>query len=201
MEGRSGWLLLAVVVVVPSTGTRLQILNTGPSSPLFKEGETAVVECQTTSPWFVCVWTGPGDLALHYGEGDGQGHDAGPGGHRVSSRNGNRVCRLHIPEIHRNQAGVYRCVLADREEVETVDKEVGVEVGYPVGKVRFLEGPNHSPLQGSELSFLKEPEGETELELACTAEGGNPQPTFVIGTTNPNITLKVNSILDLMINH
>jgi len=190
MEGKSDWLLLVVLVAVPSTCTRLQIINTGPSSHLFKEGETAVVECQTTSPWFVCVWTGPGDLALHYGEGDGQGHGAGPGGHRVSSRNGNRVCRLHIPEIRRKEAGVYRCVLADREEVQTVDKEVGVEVGYPVGTVRFLEGPNHSPLQGSELSFLKEPEGETEIELACTADGGNPQPTFVIDTTNRNITLK-----------
>ena len=145
---------------------RLRLLTTGPSELLTREGEEARLECATTTPWFLCVWTGPRDLALHLGEGDRQ--ETHGQGARISSRNGNKACRLHIPEVRRSEAGVYRCVLTDREAEENVDREFELEVGHAVQGVQFLQGPR--------LQFYP---GQ-DVELSCMADGGHPAPALDI---------------------
>ena len=157
---------------------RLRIIESTSTTQLFTEGQTATLECETSTPWFVCIWTGPGGLALHYGEGDNHGGCSPETGHRVCSRNGNRVCRLVVPAIRRSEAGGYRCVLADREKVETVDRDLTMDVGFPVQSVRFPGGP-----------VLPFELGE-EMEVVCIADGGNPPPDLHI-YTNANISLKV----------
>ena len=157
---------------------RLRIITSTSANQLFTEGQTATLECETSTPWFVCIWTGPGGLALHYGEGDNHGGCSPESGHRVCSRNGNRVCRLVIPEVRRSEAGGYRCVLADRDKVETVDRDLTMDVGFPVQSLRFPGGP-----------VLPFELGE-EMEVVCLCDGGNPPPDLHI-YTNANISFKV----------
>ena len=115
-------LVLPVLLAVARCAeARLRLLTASPGTLTAKEGDSAVLECATTTPWFLCVWTGPGGMALHLGEGDRQGEREV--GHRVTAMGGHKVCRLEVAGIARAQAGGYRCVLADSQEVETVDRE------------------------------------------------------------------------------
>ena len=175
-----GWATLLWFYLLSSAccEARLRIITSTSPTQLFTEGQTATLECETSTPWFVCIWTGPGGLALHYGEGDNHGGCSPESGHRVCSRNGNRVCRLVVPEVRRSEAGGYRCVLADREKVETVDRDLTMDVGFPVQSLRFPGGPV-IPFELGE-----------EMEVVCLADGGNPPPDLHI-YTNANISFKV----------
>ena len=177
-----------VLFLLASCQGRLQLVNSGPGELMAREGANQTLECRTTTRWFLCVWRGPGGLALHLGEGDNM--DSTHNGHRISAWSRNTVCRLQIHDMRRSEAGQYRCVLADRDKVETVDRQFQLGVGFPVQTVGF-QGPGVMPgVAGASPTIAFEP--GNELELACMVEGGNPPPRLDIHT-RANITFQVNS--------
>ena len=113
-------LLLAIVLVsvnVLRVVTRLSIVASSESSVLARNGDRAMLWCQTSEPWFLCVWKGPGNVAITKTQAHECNGNRRPG-MRVTGR-GTR-CELDMSEVSEEDRGEYRCIMADREEVVTV---------------------------------------------------------------------------------
>jgi len=123
-EGAAG--ALAVVLLSSSCCANLVLEASSSTGLEVREGESTSLVCASSSPWFVCMWTGPGGLALHRGQGDLH-QEEHVSGHNVTASPDHRECRLNINGVRGSEAGSYKCVLTDTK-LETADQSFEVVV-------------------------------------------------------------------------
>ena len=81
---------------------------------------------------------------------------------------GSTVCEMTISGVKPEDAGQYRCVLADRKDIVTVSRTIDVLVGV-AAVVSWVDIDRTVPV-----------EADAELQFACLAEGGYPEPSIEI---------------------
>ena len=95
------------------------------------------------------------------------------GDQRVTLSGGSTTCEMTISGVLAEDTGRYRCVLADREDIVTVARTIDVSVGV-AAIVSWVD-------IGRTVSV----DADTEVEFACLAEGGFPEPSIeIIGPDN-----------------
>ena len=151
---------------------RLSIISGSPDSVLVRSGDRGRLFCQSSQPWLLCVWKGPGGLAVTKTQ-DQECRGARADEVRVTGR-GTR-CQLELAEVGLEDAGDYSCVLADREDVVTVTRTIFLNVGL-AARVSWLQG-----------SVFKYVAGE-EVSLSCMSSEGNPPPNLVIRSESMSLT-------------
>ena len=58
---------------------------------------------------------------------------------RVRLSGGAKICEMTISGVVPEDAGAYRCVLADREDIVTVARNIDISVGVAAVEVRIME--------------------------------------------------------------
>ena len=95
------------------------------------------------------------------------------GDQRVMLSGGSTTCEMTISGVLAEDAGRYRCVLADREDIVTVARSIDVTVGV-AALVSWVDIGSSIPV-----------EADSEIQFACLAEGGFPEPSIeIIGPDN-----------------
>ena len=145
---------------------RLSIISGSPASVLVRSGDTGRLFCQSSHPWLLCVWKGPGGLAVTKTQGqECQAQGARSAEVRVTGR-GTR-CELEVSRVGPEDAGDYSCILADSEDVVTVTRKIFLNVGIEA-RVSWLQGSVFQYVTGHEVS------------LSCVATVSNPPPNLVV---------------------
>jgi len=99
---------------------------------------------------------------------------------------GAKICEMTISGVVPEDAGAYRCVLADREDIVTVARNIDISVGV-AAVVSWVD-----------VERTVSVEADKEIELACLAEGGFPEPSIeIVGPDNIRIGRAVSSGLDI----
>ena len=165
-----------MLTLVTHVHTRLRIVASSETSVLVRSGERAVLWCETSEPWFLCVWKGPNNVAIT----KTQAHECN-GNKRPGMRvtGGGRRCELDISDLETEDRGEYRCVMADKEDVVTVTKNIYLNVGV---------GARVEWEQGDVLYYTP---GERIL-LTCRSTAGFPEPSLVIRSES-SVTLSEES--------
>ena len=165
--------------MLPACYSRLSIVNSVDTQTLVKSGEDATFWCETNRPWFLCVWKGPAGLAITKTQGQANSDCIESPDPRISLTGSGNTCSLSIKKISTRDAGDYSCVLADKEDVQTVTRNINLEVGVGA-TVKWMEGSNFQYAEGD------------KVVLTCQSQGGHPRPSLVI-RRQANVALKVNS--------
>ena len=166
--------ILTLSLCVTWVQPRLSIISGSPASVLVRSGDRGRLFCQTSQPWLLCVWKGPGGLAVTKTQGqECQTQGARSAEVRVTGR-GTR-CELEVGSVGPEDAGDYSCILADSEDVVTVTRRMFLNVGI---------GARVSWLQGSVYQYVA---GE-EVSLSCVASEGNPRPSLVVSSDSFGLT-------------
>ena len=153
---------------------RLSIISGSPASVLVRSGERGRLFCQSSAPWLLCVWKGPGGLAVTKTQGqECRAQGARSSEVRVTGR-GTR-CELEITRVGPEDAGDYSCILADREDVVTVTRTMVLDVGIGA-RVTWLQGSVYQYVAGDEVS------------LSCVSSEANPSPNLVIRSDSLSLT-------------
>ena len=161
---------------------RLSVTSSTPSGTVMKSGETFTLTCATNLPWFLCIWEGPGGLACQCQTQEGGVSAMCLGDQGVVLSGGSTTCEMTISGVLAEDAGQYRCVLADREELVTVSRTIDVNVGI-AALVSWVD-----------IGRIVSVEAESEVEFACLAEGGYPEPVIeIVGPDNMRLGRQVSS--------
>ena len=171
-------MLVILLLMLNGCDSRLFIRSSTDRQTLIKSGDEAMLWCATNQPWFLCVWKGPAGLAITKTMGQANGDCIESPDPRISLTGSGNTCRLNIKRIWTEDAGDYSCFLADKEDVQTVTRNINLEVGV---------GATVKWMQGYSIQYV---EGE-KVNLTCQSEGGHPRPSLVIRSRG-NIILKVN---------
>ena len=159
-------ILLLLQFAIWNVEGRLAIVSSSPEAVLIKSGEGGRLWCQSSQPWFLCVWKGPNNVAIT----KTQNHECnGNRSDRMRVLGRGVRCELDISEVQLGDAGDYSCVLADQEEVLTVTQHIFLNVGVS-SKVHWV--------QGDVAHFNTE--DSNSLSLTCEASPGFPRPSLVI---------------------
>ena len=120
--------------------------------------------CITSSPWFFCVWEGPGgDRACALRDKMGkQGESLCGEQDRLEVKGNSSMCRLVIKNPEISDHGDWTCAVSDDDSLETVKDDVQLEIRAE-GTLVIMPGK-------VELS-----EGE-QVELVCMVEEVFPPP-------------------------
>eukprot|EP00092_Neocalanus_flemingeri_P019108 GFUD01020698.1.p1 GENE.GFUD01020698.1~~GFUD01020698.1.p1 ORF type:complete len:558 (+),score=90.32 GFUD01020698.1:200-1873(+) len=169
-------MLAILLFMLRGCDSRLFIASSTDTRTLIKSGGEAMFWCETNKPWFLCVWKGPAGLAITKTQGQANGDCIESPDPRISLTGSGNICRLSINRIQTRDAGDYSCVLADKEDVQTVTRNIQLEVGV---------GAAVNWVQGSSISYF---EGG-KVNLTCQSEGGHPRPSLVIRSIG-NVDLK-----------
>ena len=130
--------MLAVVflflLVMPPSRAQLSIISTSPESGaiLPAGASSTTLTCTATSPWYLCIWEGPGGLACQCQSPGGGGVNAVCQGYpRVTLFGGGNACSATISGLAAEDAGDYRCILMDARQFSPVSRTISLEVGRP----------------------------------------------------------------------
>ena len=178
-------MLLILLLLMRSCYSRLSIVSSTNHKTLIKSGKEGIFWCETNNPWFLCVWKGPSGLAITKTQGqEGCDRIESPDP-RISLTGSGHTCRLRINRILATDGGSYSCVLTDTTVVQTVTRNITLQVGV-VATVKWLEGDTIQHYQGEKRN------------LTCQSEGGHPRPRLVI-RTDGNVQLTVSMTYNLII--
>jgi len=160
-------LTILLLLMVHSSHSRLSIVSSTETQTLIKSGEEATLWCKSDRPWFLCLWKGPNGLAMSKTMGQ-QNSDTirSPESRHTLIGTGN-ICRLNIRGITPEDEGEYSCNLVDKEDVQTVTRNIHLEVGVrAIVKWTFSSSPQYAE--------------DRKVVLTCTSTGGHPKPSLVI---------------------
>jgi len=150
--------------------SRLSITDSSQSGQIFKSGENMVLQCTSNIPWFLCVWKTSRGLSCSCQLQNGVTSSACRGDTRVSTSGSGNTCTLTINgAVSEEDAGDYRCTLADSEDIQTVSKSMQILVG-----VESL--PEWVDMSGSTLQVTE----NEEIEFGCLAPLGYPVPDISV---------------------
>ena len=176
--------LIFLLIFSARCSGRLSITSSTASGTVMKSEETFTLTCATNLPWFLCIWEGPGGLACQCQTQEGGVSAMCQGDQRMTLSGGSTTCAMTISGVMAEDAGRYRCVLADREDIVTVSRNIDVTVGV-AALVSWVD-------IGRSVSV----EAESEIQFACLAAGGFPEPTIeIIGPDNLRLGRQVRTIV------
>jgi len=161
--------------VVHDVQARLSIVSSSQDSVLVRSGEKAMLWCETSQPWFLCVWKGPNGLAITKTQNQ-ECNGSTDTRMKVTGR-GSR-CELDLNDVQVADGGQYSCVMADQRDVVTVSKNIFLNVGVS-STVRWVQGNVVHYNPGGEIS------------LTCESTPGNPRPSLVIRSEAVSLSEKV----------
>ena len=124
------------------------------------------LSCTSTSPWFFCVWEGPGgDRACALREKIGeQGNSLCGEQGRLEVRGNSSICTLVIHNPQLSDHGEWTCAVSDDSSLETVKDYIQLDM--------VLEG---EMVLLPETIMIEMVEGE-KVELVCMVEDVYPTP-------------------------
>ena len=160
--------LIFLLVFSSCCSARLSITSSTTSGTVAKSGESVTLSCASNLPWFLCVWEGPNGLACQCQTQDGGVSAMCQVDQRVRLSGGAKICEMTISGVVPEDAEAYRCVLADREDIVTVARNIDISVGV-AAVVSWVD-----------VERTVSVEADKEIELACLAEGGFPEPSIEI---------------------
>ena len=177
--------MLTVVLILLQTTcwqvqARLSVVSSSSESMLVRSGDRGKLWCQTSQPWFLCVWKGPNDMAIT----KTQNHECnGNRSNRMRVTGRGTMCQLDISDVQLDDAGEYSCVLADKEDVVTVTRDMFLSVGV-ASSVHWVQGQVVQYNPGQKIS------------LTCEASAGNPRPNIVIRAQSMSLTEESSSMME-----
>lgn len=166
-----GVVIVAQLTIQPAAA-RLTITASSPSpGTILPKGTTATLTCTASAPWFLCIWEGPGGVACQCQTKVGGVNSMCQGYPRLSLSGGANECSATITNVSPEDAGLWRCMLADQTDYATVSRTLDLGVG-----VAGVLGWAGSLRQGGRLA-VKEQE---EVEVGCQSLASYPASTIVI---------------------
>ena len=159
-----------LVVFVGGVLGEMVIVSSSPANrSLVREGSSMTLSCETSGPWFLCLWTSPRqDKQCAIREG-ATTSSVCAGDPRVSLEGGPRSCSITVQDVERGDWGAWMCLLQDPQEFQTDRRLLEVEVARQ-GEVQL----GGEEVEDGELALT---EGQT-VGLRCTVKEAFPRPSF-----------------------
>ena len=136
-----------------------------------REGDSALLSCNSPTPWFFCAWSWGSERACLLQEGGGGPVRQVCGGSIGEVEGSGQTCGLSLDRVKVEQGGNYLCMLSQGEELETVRRVVRLEVATPAILSVSAKGRQ---VEGGVVEAL---EGEV-VQLSCDAKRANPAPSL-----------------------
>ena len=136
-----------------------------------REGDSALLSCNSPTPWFFCAWSWGSERACLLQEGGGGPVRQVCGGSIGEVEGSGQTCGLSLARVKVEQSGNYLCMLSQGEELETVRRVVRLEVATPAILEVSAKGRQ---VEGGVVEAL---EGEV-VQLSCESKRANPSPSL-----------------------
>ena len=138
---------------------------------LVREGDTALLGCNSPTPWFFCAWSWGSERACLLQEGGGGPVRQVCGGSVGEVEGSGQSCGLSLDRVQVEQTGNYMCMLSLGEELDTVRRVVRLEVAT---KAILEVSAKGRRIEGGVVEAL---EGEV-VQLRCDSKDAHPNPSI-----------------------
>ena len=166
-------ILYFISVSLASSKEVIKIIETNPTKALVKEGNSIILSCRPSHPWFLCLWVHPSGRKACSIQDGGEHRSVCSGLENTEVVAVEDRCQLEIKNITVADHGMYMCLFSQAGVFHTDREHVMVEVATPAEITVRMAGVVEEREQ-HQLDLL---EGE-QVQLVCSATAGFPAPQF-----------------------